>query len=111
MSVTIFRSYPAIAQSKVAELLQEEGWFPPPQAREYPAPRGVADLLQRIDRMLPTDPVSRAVFRIPHEDGSSIHMLHEYARVLERRDEGEYSEIVADTPDSVQRRLARFRVQ
>jgi len=73
--------------------------------------RGIPELLDEIDRMLPTDPVSRVVFRIPHEDGGAIHMLHEYARVMERRDEGEYSEIVAETPESVQRRLARFRVQ
>jgi GTP-binding protein HflX len=70
---------------------------------------GMADLLAQIDAMLPVDPVSRAVFRIPHESGSDIHFLHEYARVIERRDEGEYSEILAEAPESVQKRLARFR--
>jgi hypothetical protein len=69
----------------------------------------LADLLAQIDAMLPVDPVSRAVFRIPHESGSDIHFLHEYARVIERRDEGEYSEILAEAPESVQKRLARFR--
>ena len=35
-------------------------------------------------------------------------MLHEYARVVSKRDEEEYSEIVAETPESVKRRLIRF---
>lgn len=71
---------------------------------------GMAELLDRIDAMLPLDPVSKVMFRIPHTDGASIHMLHEYARVLSRSDEGEYSEIVAETPESVLKRLVRFRV-
>ena len=35
-------------------------------------------------------------------------MLHEYARVISKRAEEEYSEIVAETPESVKRRLIRF---
>ena len=70
----------------------------------------MADLLARIDAMLPLDPVSRARFRFPHAEGSASHMLHEFARVLETRFEEEYSEIVADTPESIQKRLSRFRV-
>lgn len=69
---------------------------------------GIPELLARIDALLPLDPVSRARFRIPHEDGASIHLLHEYARVVEKRFEEEYAEIVADTPESVRKRLSRF---
>ena len=69
---------------------------------------GVAELLARIDELLPLDPIARASFRIPHDEGGAIHLLHEYARVIEKRFEGEYAEIVADAPESVRKRLARF---
>lgn len=69
---------------------------------------GIPELLDRIDALLPLDPVARTRFRIPHEDGASIHLLHEYARVVEKRFEEEYAEIVADTPESVRKRLSRF---
>jgi GTP-binding protein HflX len=71
---------------------------------------GIAGLLARIDAKLPLDPVSRARFRIPHSEGSASHFLHEFARVVETRFEEEYSEIVADAPESVQKRLSRFRL-
>jgi GTPase len=72
--------------------------------------QGMTDLLARIDALLPLDPVSRARFRFPHSEGASAHVLHEFARVLETRFEEEYSEIVADAPESIQKRLSRFRV-
>ena len=65
-------------------------------------------MLARIDELLPLDPIARASFRIPHEEGGAIHLLHEYARVIEKRFEGEYAEILADAPESVRKRLARF---
>jgi GTP-binding protein HflX len=69
---------------------------------------GFECLLQKIDGVLPVDPVSRVRFRIPHSDGSALHLLHEYARVVERTFGEEYSEIVAETPESVKRRLLHY---
>ena len=69
---------------------------------------GFPELLAAIDSLLPTDPISLVRFRIPHEEGAALHWLHEYARVLEKKYVGEYSEVVAETPESVKRRLARF---
>lgn len=71
---------------------------------------GLDGLIQAIERMLPLDPVSRARFHIPHSDGSVTNFLYEYARVLEKRDGEEYSEIVAETPESVRKRLSKFLV-
>ena len=70
--------------------------------------QGIDRLLDEIDRLLPLDPVSVSTFRIPHTDGSAMHMLHEYARVLDKRYAEEYSEIVAETPESVKKRLSHF---
>jgi hypothetical protein len=53
--------------------------------------------------------LSRVRLRIPHTDGGAIHLVHEYARVLERTDHGEYVELVAETPESVLRQVAQFR--
>jgi 50S ribosomal subunit-associated GTPase HflX len=72
--------------------------------------QGLPELVERIDRMLPLDPVARAVFRIPHGQGSAVHFLHEHARVLETRNAEEYAEIVADVPESVRKRLSAFLV-
>jgi GTP-binding protein HflX len=69
---------------------------------------GIGRLLNEIDRLLPLDPVSQATFRIPHSAGAALHMLHEYARVIEKRYAEEYSEIVAETPESVKQRLSQF---
>jgi hypothetical protein len=65
-------------------------------------------LARLVDRLLPVDPVSVARFRIPHTDGAALHLLHEFARVLEKHYGEEYSEIVAETPESVKKRLSRF---
>lgn len=69
---------------------------------------GLAELLRRIDLMLPMDLVTRQRFRIPHAEGAAAHLLHEYARVVSKRVRDEYSEIVAETPESIKRRLIRF---
>jgi GTP-binding protein HflX len=69
---------------------------------------GVDELLRRIDAMLPLDPIAVARFRIPHSQGAVLHLLHEYARVVDKRFEEEYSEIVAEAPESIRKRLSRF---
>lgn len=69
---------------------------------------GIPELLTKIDELLPLDPLATVKFRIPHSEGGAIHEVHEYARVLEKRSEEEYSEIVAEAPESVRKRLERF---
>ncbi len=70
--------------------------------------QGFGALLAAIDALLPTDPITVVRFRIPHADGAALHLLHEYARVIEKRYEGDYSEVVAETPESIKRRLSQF---
>lgn len=69
---------------------------------------GLDSLLDAIDRVLPFDPVRRRRFRIPAGDGESLHLLHEYGRVVAKRYEGECCEIEADVAHSLETRLARF---
>ena len=69
---------------------------------------GTQDLLKHIDASLPLDLVTTTRFHIPHAEGGALHTLHEYARVISKHAGEEYSEIVAETPESVKRRLIRF---
>ncbi|MDZ4800647.1 MAG: GTPase HflX [Bryobacteraceae bacterium] len=70
---------------------------------------GIPELMARVDELLPVDPLSRVTLHIPHTDGAAIHLVHEYARVIQRTDKGEYVEIVAETPESVLKQLTQFR--
>ncbi|MEJ7605251.1 MAG: GTPase HflX [Bryobacteraceae bacterium] len=72
---------------------------------------GFERLLKRIDDLLPIDPLTINRFRIPHQDGGSMHLLYEFARVIEKKDGEEYSELLAETPQSVLRQLAHYSVK
>jgi GTP-binding protein HflX len=84
----------------------------PPQAVAVSARtgKGFDQLIARIDQMLTMDPVSTVRFRFPHSEGSALHILHQYARVMESRVTEEYSEVVAEAPESIRKRLSRFVV-
>jgi GTP-binding protein HflX len=84
----------------------------PPQAVAISARsgHGFDKLLARIDELLPLDPVSVVRFRFPHTEGGPLHLLHEYARIIEKNFTEEYSEVVAETPESVKKRLASYVV-
>jgi GTP-binding protein HflX len=99
---------PVVVQNRVAGGLTAERGAPSPVVVSALTGDGMADLLRRIDLLLPIDPVTRVRFRIPHADGAATHLLHEYARVISKRVEEEYSEIEAEAPESVKRRLIQF---
>ena len=83
---------------------------PPPEGIAVSALTGAGfdNLLTAIDGALEMDPVSTVCFRIPAGEGAALHLLHEYGRILEKRYEGDYCEVVADTPWSVRARLAAY---
>ncbi len=70
---------------------------------------GMDELLALVDAKLPVDPLTRVTLHIPHAEGAAIHLVHEFARVIQRADRGEYVEIVAETPESVLKQLSQFR--
>src|SRR4029077_55640 len=99
----------SLAQRILGEVRAPAGW----QALALSARSGAGfdQLLAAIDHELPLDPVSHANFRLPASDGSLIHLLHERAKVLASRYEGDWCEIEAEVPESVLSRLARYRVE
>lgn len=71
---------------------------------------GIGELLNAIDRLLPEDPVETARFRFPAAEYGKIHLLHEFARVLEEHYLEDCCEVLAAAPASLVRRLAAWRV-
>ena len=70
--------------------------------------QGIEDLFDRIDQLLPVDPIRTATFRIPASEGHPIHLLHEFARIREKRYDSEWCLIQADAPESLLRQLDRY---
>jgi len=69
---------------------------------------GFEALIDSIDQMLGVDPVARTRFRFPAGMGAPLHLLHEFARVLKVEYGGDYTEVEADAPESVRRRLIPY---
>jgi hypothetical protein len=55
--------------------------------------------------------VTRERFRFPAADGFPLHVLHEFAKVLTTRYDGEHCEVEADVPETVRQRLLSFLVK
>jgi GTP-binding protein HflX len=69
---------------------------------------GIPHLLELIDNELVLDPVSRQHFRLPVSEGRALHLLHERAAVISQEYDGDFCDVVADTPESIRKRLAEF---
>jgi GTPase len=70
---------------------------------------GVDQLLQRIDELLPLDPIVRAKLRLSAGDGASLALLHEFGRVLETHYDGDVCEVEAEVPESLRRRFKHLK--
>ncbi|HTM50576.1 MAG TPA: GTPase HflX [Bryobacteraceae bacterium] len=71
---------------------------------------GVDEMLRLIDDALPFDPVIRARFRLAAGDGASMHLLHEFGRVLDTRYENDHCIVEADVSESLRQRLSAHEV-
>jgi GTP-binding protein HflX len=72
---------------------------------------GLDGLLAAIDEAIPSDPVSRVRFRLPAGEGSGLHMLHEFGRVLSVAYAGECCEVEAEVAESLKRRMAEYLIE
>jgi GTPase len=70
---------------------------------------GVDRLVRRIDELLPIDPIVHTTLHLPAGDGASLALLHEFGRVLATRYQGEFCEVEAEIPESLQRRFTRLK--
>lgn len=70
---------------------------------------GIDRLLQRVDELLPLDPIVRTTLRLPLGDGASLALLHEFGRVLVTHYHAEFCEVEAEVPESLLRRFTRLK--
>ena len=69
---------------------------------------GLAELLARIDAMMPVDPLVHLHLRIPVSDGRHLSLVHACGRVLQSQVLDGHMDIEAELPESLARRLEDF---
>jgi len=69
---------------------------------------GIDRLLEKIDEVLPFDPLLRVQFRFPLCEGANISLLHQLGRVISIRYSDRFCDVDAEVPSSLRQRLAAF---
>jgi len=69
---------------------------------------GIASLQEKVDEILPFDPLSRVQFSFPIGEGASISLVHQLGRVIDIRYTDRCCEMEAEVPESLRQRLAAF---
>jgi GTP-binding protein HflX len=72
---------------------------------------GIKRLMECIDELLPAEEVSLVRFRFPAGEGWPLHLLHEFARVISTRYEGDRCVVEAEAPSALRRRLAEYLLE
>jgi GTP-binding protein HflX len=71
---------------------------------------GLSTLLERMDEMLESDPLSRVKLRVPQSEGKVLSLLDAKARVFSRQYRQGTVLLEAQVPESLLRRVKRFCV-
>ncbi len=71
---------------------------------------GLEPLLERIDKMIEEDQISRVKLRVPQKEGKTLALLEARARIYSRHYKDGAVEIEAEAPQSVVRRVKEFVV-
>ena len=66
---------------------------------------GIDELLRRIEKAGPIDPVVRLSLRIPMSEGRTLALIHALGRVVESHVNNSSMELQADVPETIVRRL------
>jgi len=72
---------------------------------------GLTTLLDRIDRMLVEDPISRVRLKVPQSEGKLLSALEARSRIFSRQYRDGVVELEAEAPESLLRRLKGFVVE
>lgn len=99
---------------RLTDVQREElsaAWNTPKSGDEPPvfvsalAGEGLEDLLQRMDQVLPVDPVVRLSLRLPMGEGRSLALIHALGRVLHSEVDDAHMNLEAEVPATVAKRL------
>jgi GTP-binding protein HflX len=66
---------------------------------------GLEELLRRIDKALPVDPVVRLSLHVPLSEGRSLALIHALGRVVHSRVSDSHMDLEAEIPETVAKRL------
>jgi GTPase len=66
---------------------------------------GIEELLRRIEKAVPIDPIVRLSLRIPLSEGRTLALIHALGRVVESHVNDSSMELEADVPETIARRL------
>jgi GTP-binding protein HflX len=91
-----------VAQSLQADALREDSKTVYVSAAEG---TGLERLLERIDKMIEEDHVSRVLLRIPQNEGKTLAMLEGKARIYSRKYKDGAVELEVEAPASIVRRV------
>jgi len=91
-----------VAQSLQADALRDDSKTVYVSAAEG---TGLERLLQRIDKMIEEDHVSRVLLRIPQNEGKTLAMLEGKARIYSRKYKDGAVELEVEAPASIVRRV------
>jgi GTP-binding protein HflX len=69
---------------------------------------GMDELLRRIDKAMPVDPLVRTRLRVPMSEGRSLALVYTCGRVLKSSVDDDHMYIDAELPESLARRLEEF---
>ena len=70
---------------------------------------GMTELFAQIDAVLAFDTIETVTFRIPAHEGAAIALLHACGKVVSEVYDGDSCRVEVEAPESLRRRLARFR--
>jgi GTP-binding protein HflX len=72
---------------------------------------GMTELLERIDKMLVEDPLSRIRLRVPQREGKALSLLEARSRIYSRAYKDGLVELEAEAPESVVRKVREWLVE
>ena len=72
---------------------------------------GLSTLLDRVDKMLTGDALSRVKLRIPQDEGKALALLEAKSRIYSRRYKDGSVELEVEAPESVLRRMKQWVVE
>jgi GTPase len=72
---------------------------------------GMTQLLERIDKMLVEDPLSRIRLRVPQREGKALSLLEARSRIYSRSYKDGLVELEAEAPESVVRKVREWLVE
>lgn len=97
-----------LSEDEVSEMKKANGHHAHKVFTSASTGEGLHELLQRIDEIMPVDPLVRVRLSIPTSDGRNLSLVHASGRVLHNEVVEGHFLLDAEVPESLARRLAEF---